>query len=106
MDIYLEKRLDAVEQAQKELWMEIKALRENHNSHDLVIQRLAMSIEQMGKELTRSVTALSSSLENHLNEEQQSMKNTVAELRRMGWKVFYGIIVVGIVGVTGMKWVV
>jgi hypothetical protein len=87
----------------REIWSEINILKANHGSHDTIIQKLALSIDHMGKEFTKSINSLTTALDAHLKEEKKGMEETIKELRSIGWKVFSAIVLTGLAGQFGMK---
>lgn len=102
----INKRIDQVSVKQEQQWSEIEKLKSQHNGHDLVIQRLAMSIEQMSKELAKSVNELSKALGEHLIEEENERKETIKELKGMGWKIMTGVLTSGAIGFGGIIWAI
>jgi len=96
----IKERLSQLEESVSEktfnMWKEINKLRDNYGSHDTTIQMLAQSIDHMSKELSKSVGSLANTLSKHLDEEEKGMRETIAELRRMGWKVFTAVVLTGL----------
>jgi len=87
----------------RNIWSEINKLRDNYGSHDTTIRLLAQSIDHMSKELSKSVTSLASTLSKHLDEEEKGMRDTIIELRKMGWKIFYAVVLAGVTGTSVLK---
>lgn len=89
----------------RDIWVAINKLKDNHNGHDKTILLLTQSIEFMSKELTKSITALSEALSGHLKEEEQERKDTIKELKSLGWKVMTAIVLTGIAATFGIKFI-
>lgn len=96
---------DSTSASFRDIWVEINKLKDNHNGHDKTILLLTQSIEFMSKELTKSITALSEALGGHLKEEEQERKDTIKELKALGWKVIGAIFLTGIAAVFGIKFI-
>lgn len=103
-EILLKMEHDIAEKS-KNMWQEINKLRDNYGSHDTTIQILAQSIDHMSKELSKSVGSLASTLGKHLEEEEKGMRDTISELRKMGWKIFYAVVIAGLSGASIFKFV-
>jgi len=105
----VKERLSQMESSMSEksmnMWKEINKLRDNYGSHDATIQLLAQSIDHMSKELSKSVGSLANTLSKHLNEEEKGMRETISELRKMGWKIFYALVLAGLSGASLFKFV-
>lgn len=94
---------DSTSESFRDIWVEINKLKDNHNGHDKTILLLTQSIEFMSKELTKSITTLSEALSGHLKEEEQERKDTIRELKSLGWKVIGAIFFTGIAATFGIK---
>lgn len=94
---------NSLSEQSRNMWKEINKLRDNYGSHDTTIQMLAQSIDHMSKELSKSVGSLANTLGKHLDEEEKGMRDTILELRKMGWKIFYAVIIAGLTGTSLFK---
>ena len=103
----IKRRVSSIEKESndttKELWREINKLKDNHGSHDTIIQKLVLSIDHMSKEFTKAIDSLAEALNTHLKEEEMDRKETIKELRSIGWKIFSAVVLTGLVGQLGLK---